>query len=251
MDKTVLITGATRGIGWALAEKAADMGYTVILNGRDTFKVKECVDVLRKKYPRAKVISCPFDVAKRTQVSGATKDINQIDILINNAGIIADSWWTNMDDVKWDSVIQTNLTGVYNVTKALTGKINAGGQIIMLTSKAALLGNQGQANYSAAKAGVIGLAQTLALELKHFDIRVNCVAPAAKTDMTKPAIEKIIQRLGALPDEWQTGSSEDVANFVIKYLLDIKTTGTIYTVNGKDIGYWSEPKLHRLKLNEE
>lgn len=117
----------------------------------------------------------------------------------------------------------------------------------MLTSKSALFGNPGQANYSAAKAGIIGLTKTLALELKRFDLRVNCVAPAAKTDMTLPAIEKIKQHFaGKLPAEWELGSSKQVAEFIINRLLKTKKTGMIYSVNGDKLGYWEEPIFHEL-----
>ena len=108
----------------------------------------------------------------------------------------------------WDDVISTNLTGVFNVTHALINKLNPGGQLIMMTSKSALFGNFGQTNYSAAKAGVIALTKTLAQELKKLNLRVNCVSPAAKTDMTLPILEKLEEHYGhELPKEWQLGSS--------------------------------------------
>ncbi|MFC6808549.1 SDR family NAD(P)-dependent oxidoreductase [Lactococcus lactis subsp. hordniae] len=108
----------------------------------------------------------PLDVSNRSSVANAAKLIKDIDILINNAGITADSTFKKMSPEIWDEVISVNLTGVFNSTHALLDKINQGGQIITLTSKSALFGNFGQANYAASKAGIIAFTKTLAKELK-------------------------------------------------------------------------------------
>ena len=148
----------------------------------------------------------------------------------------------------WDDVIATNLTGVFNVTHFLTENIKDGGQIVMMTSRSAMLGNMGQANYAASKAGLIALTKTLAQELKRRDIRVNCLSPAAMTDMTVPAMEKVKQRYdGNLPEEWQIGSSQQVAAFVVDHLLHTDQTGQVYAVNGDEIGFWDEPTYHTLR----
>lgn len=245
--KTVLITGATRGIGWSLAQKAAQKGYRIILTGRDSHNLQKKAAELHNTFSGVEIVPVLLDVCDRLSLKQTAQKIGKIDFLINNAGIVADSWWTKMSLNEWDRVIATNLTGSFNVTHYFTPQINRGGQIIMLTSKSALFGNSGQANYTASKAGLIGLTKTLSKELAHFNLRINCVSPAARTDMTLPALSKLKERLkGPLPEEWQMGSSQEVANFIIDYLLEVPATGRIYFVNGKKIGYWDEPTFHQL-----
>lgn len=245
--KTILITGATRGIGWSLAQQAAQQNYRVILTGRNSNLVQQRKEQLLQKFPASQVQSIVLDVCNRRMIKSVAQSLGKIDVLINNAGIIADNWWVNLSCQDWDRVIATNLTGAFNVTHYLTSHLKPGGQIIMLTSQSALLGNPGQSNYAASKAGIIGLTKTLALELKRFSLKVNCVAPAAITDMTRPVIEKIKQKHhGNLPAEWQLGSSQTVAIFIINYVLNSEKTGMIYAVNGAKIGYWEEPIFHQL-----
>ncbi|MFK5292785.1 SDR family oxidoreductase, partial [Lactococcus lactis] len=132
----------------------------------------------------------------------------------------------------WDEVISVNLTGVFNSTHALLDKINQGGQIITLTSKSALFGNFGQANYAASKAGIIAFTKTLAKELQKSMIRVNSVSPAAVTDMTLPVLKSLKETYGQnIPDEWKMGSSSDVANFIINDLIESEMTGKIFSIH--------------------
>lgn len=245
--QTILITGATRGIGWALAQEAIRKKHKVILTGRDPLALKKRADTLKKDFPNAEIQAIELDISNRLSIQKASQLITEIDILINNAGITADSTFLKMTTMDWDDVISTNLTGVFNVTHALINKLNPGGQLIMMTSKSALFGNFGQTNYSAAKAGVIALTKTLAQELKKLNLRVNCVSPAAKTDMTLPILEKLEEHYGQeLPKEWQLGSSSEVAHFIINDLIDRTETGEIFSVNGSEIGYWSDPVFHKL-----
>ncbi|NRN89958.1 SDR family NAD(P)-dependent oxidoreductase [Lactobacillus helveticus] len=253
IKKTILITGATRGIGWSLAQQAAQQNYRVILTGRNSNLVQQRKEQLLQKFPASQVQSIVLDVCNRRMIKSVAQNLGKIDVLINNAGIIADDWWVNLSCQDWDRVIATNLTGAFNVTHYLSSHLKPGGQIIMLTSQSALLGNPGQSNYAASKAGVIGLTKTLAVELKRFSLKVNCVAPAAITDMTRPVIEKIKQKHhGKLPAEWQLGSSQTVATFIINHVLNSEKNGMIYAVNGAKIGYW-EPIFHQLtsKGNQE
>lgn len=227
--------------------KAAQQNYRVILTGRNSNLVQQRKEQLLQKFPASQVQSIVLDVCNRRMIKSVAQSLGKIDVLINNAGIIADNWWVNLSCQDWDRVIATNLTGAFNVTHYLTSHLKLGGQIIMLTSQSALLGNPGQSNYAASKAGIIGLTKTLALELKRFSLKVNCVAPAAITDMTRPVIEKIKQKHhGNLPAEWQLGSSQTVAIFIINYVLNSEKTGMIYAVNGAKIGYWEEPIFHQL-----
>lgn len=248
-NKTILITGATRGIGWDIATLAAQAQYHVILNGRNQEQLDLCVATLRTRYPDAQIEGVVFDVTDRAAVAQVALSVGPIDILVNNAGIALDSWWVKMSPNDWDDVIATNLTGVFNVTHFLTGNIKNGGQIVMMTSRSAMLGNMGQANYAASKAGLIALTKTLAQELKRRDIRVNCLSPAALTDMTVPAMEKVKKRYdGKLPEEWQIGSSKQIAEFVINHLINTTNTGQVYAVNGDEFGYWEEPTYHTLRI---
>ena len=247
-NKTILITGATRGIGWDIARLAAKAHYHVILNGRNQEQLDLRVKLLRINYPDAQIEGVVFDVTDRAAIAKAALSVGPIDILVNNAGIALDNWWVKMSLSDWDDVIATNLTGVFNVTHFLTDNIKDGGQIVMMTSRSAMLGNMGQANYAASKAGLIALTKTLAQELKRRDIRVNCLSPAAMTDMTVPAMEKVKQRYdGKLPEEWQIGSSKQVADFVVNHLLHTDQTGQVYAVNGDEIGFWDEPTYHTLR----
>ncbi|XOW20514.1 SDR family NAD(P)-dependent oxidoreductase [Lactococcus cremoris] len=228
--QTILITGATRGIGWALAQEAIRKKHKVILTGRDPLALKKRADILKKDFPNVEIQAIELDISNRLSIQKASQLITEIDILINNAGITADSTFLKMTK-GLDDVISTNLTGVFNVTHALINKLNPGGQLIMMTSKSALFGNFGQTNYSAAKAGVIALTKTLAQELKKLNLRVNCVYPAAKTDMTLPILEKLEEHYGQeLPKEWQLGSSSEVAHFIINDLIDRPETGKIFSV---------------------
>lgn len=245
--KTILITGATRGIGWSIAQAAAQANYHVILNGRDKEQLTLRVKTLKSQYPESEIEMLLFDVKDRAAVAQAALSVGEVDVLINNAGIALDSWWIKMSPEDWDEVIATNLTGAFNVTHYFTDKLKDGGQIIMMTSRSAMFGNMGQVNYAASKAALIALSKTLAQELKRRAIRVNCLAPEAMTEMTLPAIEKVKKRYdGKLPKEWLIGSSKQVADFVVDYLLDTDKTGQVFMVNGQKQGYWDEPIWHVL-----
>ncbi|WP_057744740.1 SDR family NAD(P)-dependent oxidoreductase [Liquorilactobacillus capillatus] len=243
--KKILITGATRGIGWMLAQKAAAAGLEVILQGRNPYVLREKKLILSKK--TNKVMTSCFDIRNRTAAKRELARIVDIDYIVNNAGMIADNWWEKMCIEDWDDVLATNLTGAFNVTKALTPKLNPNGQIIFMTSQAGLLGNPGQANYSAAKAALIGLTYTLAAELQRCSIRVNAVSPGAVTEMTAPVIAKLKAKYGELPVEWQLGSTEAVAEFILAEVLPTTRTGTIFAVNGNRNGYWSKPQYVPLR----
>ena len=130
--KTVLITGATRGIGWALAKKVVAQKNLLYLHGRDEVKVQNRLTELKDKYPQAQVIPLVFDVTDRQAIKSAKQKITKLDILINNAGVVADNWWKNLTDSQWDRVIATNLTGVYNVSHGLLDKIQDGSKIVLL-----------------------------------------------------------------------------------------------------------------------
>ncbi|WP_235809315.1 SDR family NAD(P)-dependent oxidoreductase [Liquorilactobacillus aquaticus] len=244
MKKKILITGATRGIGWALAKKAAASDLSVLLQGRDRQLLSERKNFLSEKGFEVRMVC--FDIRDRLTASKELAKIDDIDYIVNNAGIVADNWWGKMKPEQWDDVLATNLTGAFNVTKVLTSKLNKNGQIIFLTSQSGILGNAGQSNYSAAKAGLVGLTYTLSKELQRFGIRVNAVSPGAVTEMTAPVLKKIKDKYGSLPAEWKLGSADEVANFIIDDVLSTKKTGIVFAINGNKKGYWSKPQYNSL-----
>lgn len=245
--KTVLITGATKGIGWSIAKESARVQHNIILTGRnlDLLEVKK--NELQELYPNIVVQAFRLDVTNRSDIKKVSASIGNIDILINNAGIISDRTFKKMTYADWDNVLSTNLTGAFNVSRVFLNNITNGGQIIMVTSKSALFGNFGQSNYAASKAGLIGFSRSLSKELKKSNIRVNCIAPAAKTDMTKNALQKIAEHYAhSIPEEWRMGSSKAVASFIVNYMFSDQNTGQLFSVNGDEVGYWSDPVFHKI-----
>ncbi|KRL96963.1 SDR family NAD(P)-dependent oxidoreductase [Liquorilactobacillus satsumensis] len=245
MTKKILITGATKGIGWALAQKAYSYGYDVILHGRNATELQQRKLELAPQGERCTTVC--FDVRDRKILEQELQKIDRLNVLVNNAGTIADNWWSKMTDEQWDTVIATDLTGVYNVTSRLTAKIVPGGHIVNITSQAGLKGNPGQANYSAAKAALVGMTYTLAAELKRKQIYVNAVAPAAITAMTRPVLEKFRQKNGSLPSMWQLGTAAQVADFIIQHVLSTQKTGQVLAVNGTRQGYWLPAQYQRME----
>ena len=180
--EVVFISGASRGIGTAIAESFAQLGHTVIGTSRSEFKFKSKLDNL---------IPLALDIADRNSINKCVnylKDNNlKPSILINNAGITSDQLFLRMKDEEWDDVIATNLTGTFNLTKALIKNMikNRYGRIINISSVSGLMGNPGQVNYSSAKAGLSGFTKSLAKEIGSRNITVNSIAPGfIETDMT-------------------------------------------------------------------
>ena len=218
MTDTILITGSSRGIGRAIALRLARDGFDVVLHCRHRRQDAEAVaEQVRGLGRRARVLS--FDVADRQAARQALED----DIethgayygVVCNAGITADAAFPALSDDDWDSVIHTNLDGFYNVVKPLTMPMvrrRAPGRIVVMSSVSGLMGNRGQVNYSAAKAGLIGAMKALAIELAKRRITVNCVAPGLiDTDMTDEAVTE--EALKLIPMR-RTGTSEEVAAMV-------------------------------------
>ncbi|MFK5676462.1 SDR family NAD(P)-dependent oxidoreductase [Ligilactobacillus sp. LYQ60] len=245
MVKRILVTGATRGIGRATAQAAMKQGLAVILHGRNRHRLNQVRQTLLAHYPHGecRVLCC--DVVDRSAVGKACRHLPPVDYLVNNAGTVADAWWTKMTARQWDTVIATNLTGVFNITRAVVPKMRAGGAIIMMTSQGGLLGNPGQANYAATKGALVSLTYTLARELTRYHLRVNAVAPAARTDMTRPVMAHLRERYGGhLPAEWHLGSATAVGQFIVTQVLSTPQTGCVFAVNGSQVGYWTPPQYH-------
>lgn len=186
--KVAIVTGGTRGIGLAIARLLAEDGASVVVSGRDAARLDAAVKELESLGAPAMAVAA--DAAKREDadrlVEATREGFGRIDVLVNNAGITRDQLLVRMKDDDWDQVLDTNLRGVFLMTRAV-GKVmmrQKSGRIINIASTAGAMGNPGQVNYSAAKAGVIGLTKAAGRELAHWNILVNAVAPGLiETDM--------------------------------------------------------------------
>ncbi|HKX06260.1 MAG TPA: 3-oxoacyl-[acyl-carrier-protein] reductase [Methylomirabilota bacterium] len=186
--KVAVVTGGNRGIGLAIARLLAEDGASVVVSGRDAARLEAAVKELESLGAPAMAVAA--DAAKREDadrlVEATRERFGRIDVLVNNAGITRDQLLVRMKDDDWDQVLDTNLRGVFLMTRAV-GKVmmrQKSGRIINIASTAGAMGNPGQVNYSAAKAGVIGLTKAAGRELAHWNILVNAVAPGLiETDM--------------------------------------------------------------------
>ncbi len=236
--KTALVTGASRGIGKAIALEFAKNNANVIINynknKQEADKVAEEVKKLGVKGMALKADISNFDEVKN-MVNEVESKFKKVDILVNNAGIVRDRTLKNMAVDDWHAVINTNLNGVFYVTKLVLPLMKEGSRIINISSIIGQYGNFGQSNYAAAKAGIIGLSKTLAKELGKKKITVNVIAPGfVKTDITKDIPffkKKIIRYMTPLNEE---GNPEDIANVAV-FLASEKSryiTGSVINVDG-------------------
>ncbi|NPA41819.1 MAG: 3-oxoacyl-[acyl-carrier-protein] reductase [Aquificae bacterium] len=239
-DKVALITGSTRGIGKATAFKLAQAGAQVIITGRSEDRAKAVAQEISSQ-TGAKTYWVELDVGSKDSVEEAVKKITEqvgsVHILVNNAGITRDTLFMRMKFEDWEEVLRVNLTGTFLITqKLIKGMLkNRWGRIINMSSVVAFIGNVGQANYSATKAGLIGFTKTLAKELAPRNITVNAVAPGfIETDMTDAIPDDIKEKfLEQIPMN-RFGKAEDVANVVLFLASDLASyiTGEVIHVNG-------------------
>lgn len=222
--KNALVTGASRGIGRTIALELARQGANVAVNYAGSEEKAEAVVEELKKFG-VKAFKIQADVSRETSVKAMVKEvINQLgslDILVNNAGVTRDNLLMRMKEEEFDEVIQTNLKGVFLCTKAVTRQMmkQRFGRIVNVASIVGVSGNPGQANYVAAKAGVIGLTKTAAKELASRNILVNAVAPGfISTDMTDVLTEEQKEKMLAMIPLAKLGSPEDVAK-VVRFLV--------------------------------
>ncbi|MDF2608042.1 MAG: beta-ketoacyl-ACP reductase [Bacillales bacterium] len=238
--KIALVTGASRGIGRAIALEYGKNGATVIVNFLGNVeKANEVVSEIEAL--GGKAIAYKADVANSSEVSkmfdDITKEFGKIDILVNNAGITRDNLLIRMKDSEWDDVIQTNLTSVFMCSKIAAKHMmrNRSGRIINVSSVVGILGNPGQANYVAAKAGVIGLTKSMARELAVRGILVNAIAPGfIETDMTQKLNDDVRSQMQTQIPLQRFGTPEDIANVALFLATDQSSyiTGQVISVDG-------------------
>ena len=235
--KTALVTGASRGIGRAIAIRLASEGAAVAINYAGNVKAAEEVKaVIEAAGGRAMLVQA--DVADSTAVDAMIKAVieafGQIDILVNNAGITRDGLLMRMKEEDWDAVINTNLKGIFHCTKAVSKLMvkKRYGRIVNMASVVGLIGNAGQSNYAAAKAGVIGFSKSMARELASRGITVNMVAPGfIDTDMTAVLPDKVREAMVADIPLGKIGTPENVADAVVFLVSDQASYITGQTIN--------------------
>ncbi|MCX7781126.1 MAG: 3-oxoacyl-[acyl-carrier-protein] reductase [Negativicutes bacterium] len=222
LDGTVaIVTGASRGIGRAVAISLAKAGAKVVVNYAGNHAAAKEVEA-EIKAVGGTVLLIQADVSSAEAVDQMVKQtidtFGRIDILVNNAGITRDNLLMRMKEEDWDAVINTNLKGVFHCTKAVSRIMmkQKSGRIINMTSVVGVMGNAGQSNYAAAKAGVIGFTKSMAKELASRGITVNAIAPGfISTDMTAVLSDQVKNELAAQIPLGRLGNPEDIANAVL------------------------------------
>ena len=220
--RVALVTGATRGIGRAVAMALAECGAKVIGTATSEAGAAQISEVLGDK-GRGIVLNVTDAEASKAAVDAIVAEFGRIDILVNNAGITRDMLAMRLSDEAWDAVIETNLTAVFRLTRAVLRPMmkQRFGRIINMSSVVGAMGNAGQANYAAAKAGCIGFTKSVAKEVAARGITVNGVAPGfIKTDMTSVLPEKVVADMEAGIPLARLGEPEDIAKAVLFLVSD-------------------------------
>lgn len=234
--KGALVTGATGGIGGAIAKTLHTQGATVAISGTNTEKLETLSNELGER-----VFVLPCDLRDRPAVvalaESAEKVLGQVDILVNNAGITHDNLFMRMKDDEWDDVIAVNLTSIFTLTRGiLRGMMRRrAGRIVNIASISGVLGNPGQGNYAASKAGLVGMTKSLAREVAARGITANCISPGfISTPMTDALTAKQVEAIAAAIPAQSFGNPEDIAAAVIFFASDEASyvTGETMHVNG-------------------
>ncbi len=238
--RVALVTGSTRGIGRAVAIALAKAGARVAVTGRDLAKAQEAATEIAAS-TGADVRGFAVDIGDVAQVTALVeaveKEFGAIDILVNNAGLTRDNLMMRLKDEDWDAVIDANLRGAFATCRAATRGMmkRRWGRIINIASVVGLIGNKGQVNYAASKAGLIGMTKSIAKELASRNILANVVAPGfIETDMTAAMTPDAKSSLSAgIPLE-RLGTPEDIASMVVVLASDLTSyvTGQVFVVDG-------------------
>ena len=225
--QVALVTGGSRGIGKAICERLAAEGARVAVVARDAARAQEAAASLAGEGHKGYACDVADSAAVDALIKQAEQDLGPLDILVNNAGVTADNLLVRIDDAAWQKVIDTNLKGAFNLTRAAARGMmrRRKGRIINITSVVGLTGNAGQANYAASKAGLIGLTKAVAKELASRNVLVNAIAPGfIETEMTAELSEAARTGLLAQIALGKLGKPEDVA-------------GVVQFLSGPDAGY--------------
>ena len=235
-QKNVFITGSSRGIGLAIAHKFASLGANIVLNSRG--EISEELLAEFKPYG-VKVLAISGDVsdfadAKR-MVDQAIEELGSVDVLVNNAGITQDTLMLKMTEDDFEKVLKVNLTGAFNMTQAVLKQMIKAreGAIINMSSVVGLMGNIGQANYAASKAGLIGFTKSVAREVANRNVRVNAIAPGMiESDMTAVLSDKVKDAMLAQIPMKQFGQAEQVAEVTAFLASQDYLTGQVIAIDG-------------------
>ena len=239
-NKIALVTGASRGIGKEIALSLAKEGATVILNYNGSEeKAKQAAEEITTAGGKAEIYQCnvsDFEACGR-MIQELIQKFGRIDILVNNAGITRDGLLMKMSEEDFDAVVSTNLKGTFNTIRHMSRFFlkQKSGKIINISSVSGILGNAGQANYSASKAGVIGLTKSVARELASRGINVNAIAPGfVATDMVDAMTEDAKAKMTEAIPLKRIGTTKDIANMAVFLASDLSDyiTGQVFAVDG-------------------
>lgn len=254
-----VVTGSGRGLGLAYAEALGAAGASVVVNDIDADAAEAAAKVVERAGGAAATVVAPVGPSETAEklVQTAVTEFGRLDTMVTNAGILRDRTLWKMTDEDFDAVIDVHLRGTFTCARAAATQMRAqgeGGRLILVSSPAGQRGNFGQTNYAAAKAGIVAMARTWAMELARADITANAIVPVAATEMTKtipafgPAIEEAERTGSPLPD-WMRqdegiGTVEDVASLVVFLASPASAgiTGQAIGIGGDRLALWSHPQ---------